>query len=96
MAGLTRQFLTDLGIELDDEHYAVLAEHFDTTLHDRVVDEVVAELTPEQAHQLAELQAGSDDQLYAWLQQHVPDLSDIISDEIEILLGEIAEDSDKI
>lgn len=93
---LTREYLSSLGVELNDESYALLAEHFDTTLQERVVDEVVAELTPEQAAELAHLHTTNDDAIYSWLEQNVPDFADIVADEVDILLGEVAEDSERI
>lgn len=92
---LTKQTLTDLGIELDESSYEMLAEHFETTLQDRVINEIVAELTPEQARELAELHNESGDQAYKWLRANVTDFADIVADEVDILLGEIAEDSEE-
>ena len=93
---ITRQFLSDIGVTISDEEYALLEEHFETTLHERVISEVVEELTPEQAEELVRLRSGDEDTLYAWLQQEVPQMADIVSDEIDILLGEIAEQADAL
>lgn len=92
---LTREYLAELGIELDDTSYHMLSDHFDTTLYDRVIDEVVANLTPEQAAELAHMQSNNDESIYAWIQQNVPEFADIVADEVDILLGEVAEDSEK-
>ena len=70
-----------------------LAEHFEATLDERVINEIVLGLTPEQAQQLAELQQAGDDTILEWLQANVPDLADIVADEIDILLGELAENT---
>ncbi|HET9098362.1 MAG TPA: hypothetical protein VFN51_01975 [Candidatus Saccharimonadales bacterium] len=94
MPMLTRELLKDLGIGLSDQEYKLLADHFETTLQDRVIKEIVEELNPEQAWQLSQLQSASDDQLYGWLLANVPDFRDIVSDEVDILLGEIAENSE--
>jgi len=94
MALLDRTVLNDLGIEMSDQDYELLAEHFETTLRTRVIGEIVEELTPEQAQQLADMQNASDDELLAWLQANVPDFKDIVSDEVDILLGELAENSE--
>lgn len=96
MAILSRTFLTDLGIELNEADYQALSDHFDTTLHQRVVDEIIDELMPEQADELAALQGHDDTEIQAWLTANVPDLAEIVSDEVYILLGEIAEHSDAI
>lgn len=94
MALLTRTLLNDLGIELDDQNYILLEEHFETTLRDRVINEVVDGLSPEQAEELATMQTSTDEQLLDWLRANVPDFSDIVSDEVDILLGELAENSE--
>lgn len=96
MALLDREILDDLGIRLSDEDYQSLSEHFDTTLRARVIDEIVEELTPEQAEQLAQLQGASDDQLLEWLRANVPAFGEIVSDEVDILLGELAEGSESL
>ena len=93
---LTRDFLLEIGLELDDETFAALAEHTETTLHERVIKEIVEELDPEQAEELTALQNSDDETLQQWLVDNVPDLQDIIADEVDILLGEIAENSEAI
>lgn len=94
MALLDKALLNDLGIELSEQDYLSLADHFDNTLRDRVIAEIVEELSPEQAEQLATMQNVDDSQLQAWLTANVPSLSEIVSDEIDILLGELAENSE--
>ena len=74
MSVVTKELLQELGIQLQDEDYALLADHFDTTLQDRVIEEIVLELNPEQAHQLAQMQASSDGDLLTWLHANVPEL----------------------
>lgn len=96
MTLLTPTLLENLGINLSEEHYQALAEHFETTLNERVINEIVLELSPEQAEQLSNLQQSSDQEIMTWLKVNVPDFSDIVVDEIDILLGEIAENSEAI
>ncbi len=96
MAILNKEILEQLGIQLTEEEYASLAEHFESTLDERVINEIVLSLTPEQAQELSTLQQSNDDELLAWLQSNVPELSDIVSDEVDILLGELAEHSETL
>lgn len=93
---LSKPILDTLGIQLSDEDFASLAEHFEATLDERVFSEIVLELSPEQAQQLAAMQQSSDEELLAWLQANVPALSEIVADEIDILLGELAENSETL
>ena len=96
MAILSKQLIQDLGIELSEQDYASLSEHFETTLQERVINEITMELSPEQAQELATMQSASDEDLLAWLQANVTDLPEIVSDEVDILLGELAENSEAI
>lgn len=90
---LTKVVLQNIGVVLSDEDYASLSEHFDSTLNERVIDEIALEITPEQAVELSTLENADDATVSAWLQQNVTNLSEIISDEVDILLGELAEHS---
>jgi succinate dehydrogenase flavin-adding protein (antitoxin of CptAB toxin-antitoxin module) len=96
MALLNQSLLENLGINLSEQDYALLSEHFETTLRERVINEITFELTPDQARELASLQQASDDDLIAWLTANVPDLADIVADEVDILLGELAENGQAI
>lgn len=96
MAILTPDIVRNLGIELAEADMQSLAEHFEATLDERVINEIVLSLTPEQAQQLAGLQQAGDDTILEWLQANVPDLADIVADEIDILLGELAESSETL
>lgn len=93
---LSPTLLENLGINLSEEHYHALAEHFETTLNERVINEIVLELSPEQAEQLSQLQQAGDEEILTWLKANVPDVADIVADEVDILLGEIAENSEAI
>ena len=96
MSLLSPTLLENLGINLSEEHYQALAEHFETTLNERVINEIVLELSPEQAEQLSQLQQAGDEEILTWLKANVPDIADIVADEVDILLGEIAENSEAI
>ena len=96
MAILTPDIVRNLGIELAEADMQSLAENFEATLDERVINEIVLGLTPEQAQQLAGLQQAGDDTILEWLQANVPDLADIVADEIDILLGELAESSETL
>ena len=63
---LSRSLLADLGINLSDEDYQSLADHFESTLEERVINEIVLELSPEQAEELSHMQEASDDQIVDW------------------------------
>lgn len=97
MGVLTKDFLTGLGIQLDDDTYAMFSEHFEETLSTRIIESIVDYLDSAQLEEFSRLQENSkEDQLWPWLEASIPELGDIIQDEIDILLGELAENSDQI
>mgnify|MGYP006875188877 CR=1 FL=1 len=93
---LTKVVLQNIGVVLSDEDYASLSEHFDSTLNERVIDEIALEITPEQAVELSTLENADDATVSAWLQQNVTNLSEIISDEVDMLWGELTENSEAL
>lgn len=94
---ITAATLKQVGISLQADEEAALLEHLNTTLQERVGLEITDSLTDEQLATLADLQEGGDPQtIQQWLVDNVPELNDIVKDEIDILLGEIAENTDGI
>lgn len=91
MAILTPTILENLGITLSSESFQSLSEHFETTLDERVINEIIVELSPEKAQELANLHQADDETVAKWLKDNVPDIAEIVADEVDILLGEIAE-----
>lgn len=96
MTLLTPTLLKNLGINLSEQDYTLLDNHFQTTLNDRVIGEIVLELSPEQATELAALDQATDEEIMTWLTTNVTNITDIVSDEVDILLGELAESSEAI
>ena len=96
MNTLSKEFLESIGIRLDDQTYTEFSNHFESTLHDRIIDSVIDSMNDEQIEQLTQMRGIHGDQLWHWLSANVPELSDIIRAEVDILLGELAEHSDKI
>lgn len=94
---ITRELLEQSGINLTGQDVDALLEHLNETLEERVGAEVVASLDDEKLKELSDLQeSGTDDRLVEWMTTNVPELSDITKDEIDILLGELAENADDI
>lgn len=92
---LNKEFLNELGVTLDESAYATFSEHYEGHLRERVVDEITSELNETQLTELHSFDTKSDEELQAWLKANVPQLKEIIEDEVAILLGDIAEDSQK-
>ena len=92
---ITKQLLDAAGVVVKAEDEQALIDHLNEVLEDRVGAEVVESLDDDQLDELATLQE-SDDQaaIQAWMQKNVPEMEDIVKDEIDILLGEVAKDAD--
>lgn len=96
MAIITKDFLNQIGVNITDENIEKLSDYFETTLDKRVMDSIVSELSDEQLEELQQMKKNPNDQLMSWLGANVPSLKDIIEEETDILLGELAEHSDGI
>lgn len=93
---LDKTFLESVGITLDEDAYRLLADHYQETLMNRIEDELINELDEEQVIELSTLRDSTDQILQTWLAANVPQLREIIEDEIVILMGEIAKNSEQI
>jgi predicted house-cleaning noncanonical NTP pyrophosphatase (MazG superfamily) len=94
---ITRQSLEDFGIDLSDRDVDSLLAHLNDTLEERIGAEITEYLSDEQLDELAELQeTKSEDEVAAWINNNIENLADIAQDEANILLGELAENSDNI
>lgn len=93
---LTREFLNSIGVTLSDEEVALLSEHFETTLRQRVIAEVLELLDDEQGRELAAMTERDDPGVSDWLTANVPELTEVIQDEVAILLGELVESRESL
>lgn len=92
---ITESMLKAYGVKLGDQDIASLLQHLNDTLNERVGVEITDSLNDDQLDELLKLQESSDDeQVGEWIEQHVPELQEIIQDEVDILLGELAENAD--
>lgn len=97
MNGLfSKEFLQSIGIKLDEQTLALFGEHIEETLNERVITEITDSLSEEQLIELSHFDTARSEQLQTWLQTNVPDLDAIVQDELAIIAGEIAENSDKL
>lgn len=94
---ITKKLLLSVGINLDANEEEKLLVHLNETLEERVGIEITDSLDDNQLEELAKLQeSGDDEATQAWMTINVPDLHEIIKDEIDILLGEIADNTDNL
>lgn len=94
---ITRETLEQAGVDLTNKDIDALLEHLNQELEERVGSEITASLNDEQLKELLDIQEhASDEQLVEWMTANVPELDQITQDEIDILLGELAENADGI
>lgn len=89
---ITEEILTSVGINLEGQDVNSLLTHLNDTLDERVGKEVTNSLDDDKLAELLKLQeTATDDEVGTWLTANVPELQQITQDEVDILLGELAE-----
>ena len=94
---ITPELLAEAGVDIPEDQVPSLLEELNEELEERIGEEITNALEDDQLEELVKLQeSASDEDVSAWLQTHVPELEQIIQDELDILLGEIAENAEEI
>lgn len=94
---ITPEILHSLGIHKSETEEAVLIEHFQETLNERVGITMIDLLDDTQVEQLVSLtEKGDEDATTKWLEKTVPEFDQLVRDEFDILMGELAESADKL
>ena len=94
---ITREVLEQAGVKLDGQDVDALLTRLNQTLEERVGTEITMSLSDEKLEEMVDLQeSGTEDQLVEWMNTNVPELEQITQDEVDIILGELAENSDDI
>jgi hypothetical protein len=93
---ITQSTLETLGFDLSGEDIEALLDHLNETLQERVGIEIAESLNEQQLKTLADMQEhASEKELGEWLEKNVPDMHEIVQNEIDILIGEIADTEDE-
>ncbi len=94
---ITKDLLDELGIEIGDQDITTLLAHLNETLDERIGEQVTDSLDDDKLKELLELQDKGDEEAVGdWIEANVPELEEIVSDERDILLGELADGADTI
>ena len=92
---ITEDMLTDLGIDLAGEDKVAVLAQLNDTLQERIGVEISQLLDETELEELQELQESSSDEIVdEWLEKHVPNLEDIVSNNVVALLDEMTKDAD--
>lgn len=96
MSGLSKHFIESIGVTMDDSTFNLFKEHFEDTLMHRVAKHITDDLDDQQTQQLEPLLKSHDEQAWQWLLQNIPNIKELIQREVDILLSELAENSDHL
>ena len=92
---ITEDMLTDLGIDLAGEDKVAVLAQLNDTLQERIGVEISQLLDETELEELQELQESSSDEIVdEWLEKHIPNLEDIVSNNVVALLDEMTKDAD--
>ena len=94
---ITKDALLALGINLGDQDIDSLIAHLNETVEERIGTEITEELDDAQLEELVKLQeTASEEEIGQWIATHVPEYEQIVQDNIDIVIGELAESADGI
>lgn len=93
---VTVQTLRDFGLTVDDATVDALLQHLNDTIEERIGAEIVEALDDDQLKEMLAIQDAGDDALGEWIAAHVPEYEQIVQDNIDITVGELAENTDAI
>lgn len=94
---VTIQTLRDFGITIDEATIDTLLQHLNDTIEERIGAEIIEALDDAQLTELLAIQEkGNDDELGEWIAAHVPEYEQIVQDNIDITVGELAENTSQI
>ncbi len=91
---ITPALLASTGINVPDDQVEEYLELINDQLAERIGESVIESLDEATVEKLADMQeTASDEELNNWMQANIPQLNDIIRQEIDIILGDAAENS---
>jgi hypothetical protein len=94
---VSKQMLTDLGIEVSEEDAVSLLVHLNEKIEEMIGAEITEALDDTQLEELLKLQEnGTDDEIGDWIATHVPNYQEIVQDNIDIAIGEMVDSADDI
>lgn len=93
---ITENDLKEIGVSLTGAELTSLLEHLNDELSGRVSEAILRELSDEQIDQYNEISKTADeDVIEKWMSEQIPDFEQIVQDEIDTVLSEIADKVDE-
>ena len=89
---ITLEDLQSAGVNIPPEQAEATLSKINDDLNEHIGVEITEALTDEQLDEMMRIQqSGDQDALANWMSANIPELSEIVSDERDILLGELAD-----
>lgn len=95
---VTKAQLNSIGINLPEDQMQALVQHVEDTINSQIGEEIVESLDDDQLKELVQMQDNDvpAEEIDAWIRERVPEYDEIIEDNVAIVLGELADNSDAI
>lgn len=94
---ITEEMIRELGVDLGNQDINSLLDHLNEKLENRVGEEVADALDDDKLQTLLDLQeTANEEEVGAWMKANVPEFEEVVQDEIDILLGEVAENAGSV
>ena len=95
---VTKAQLNSIGINLPEDQMQALIHHIEDTINSQIGEEIVESLDDDQLKELVQMQDNDApaEEIDAWIRARVPEYDEIIEDNVAIVLGELANNSDAI
>ena len=95
---VTKAQLNSIGINLPEDQMQALIQHVEDTINSQIGEEIVESLDDDQLKELVQMQDNEApaEEIDAWIRARVPEYDEIIEDNVAIVLGELADNSDAI
>lgn len=95
---VTKAQLNSIGINLLEDQMQALIQHVEDTINSQIGEEIVESLDDEQLKELVQMQDNDvpAEEIDAWIRERIPEYDEIIEDNVAIVLGELADNSDAI
>lgn len=91
------KLLKSLDVQMNEDHKAAFVEHLNEQLQERVGLAIADLLDEDELDEYIKISdSGNKEATQRFIAEYLPDIQDIISDELDILLGDIAESSDDL
>ena len=95
---VTKAQLNSIGINLPEDQMQALTQHVEDTINSQIGEEIVESLDDEQLKELVQMQDNDvpAEEIDVWIRERIPEYDEIIEDNVAIVLGELADNSDAI